>query len=81
MKEVNKTILERLHEVQEVIYSTLQQKDNFTVKTTSSKGVTYSHDRESYLQFGLEVAYDELQAVIEDIEERLEKKSRFKVMK
>ena len=78
MKEVDKTILERLHEVQEVIYSTLQKKDNFTVKTTSSKGVTYTHDRESYLQFGLEVAYDELQAVIEDIEERLEKKAASK---
>ncbi|MCM3800058.1 hypothetical protein M4A92_15795 [Caldibacillus thermoamylovorans] len=81
MEIFDETILKKLYEVMDIIDGTLKQKENYTIETTSDKGLTYTHDRENYLQLGLEVVSEELQWVIEEIEERAEKKSRFKVIK
>lgn len=74
-------VLQRLYDIQETVEGTLRQKRNFTVKTESSEGITYTHDREHYLHAGLEVTFEEIQSLIEDIEDRKEKKKNFRLVK
>jgi hypothetical protein len=69
----DKTILiDRLAEIEEIIEGTLKQQDNFTIKTTSGLGVTYTHDRETYLQVALDIALEHVQFLIEDVMENHE---------
>lgn len=81
MENFEKKVLEQLQEIQEILDGTLNKKNDFTVTSRSEEGITYTHDRESYLQLGMEVATEQLQFLIEDIQERVEKKNRFKIIK
>lgn len=63
-------VLNKLKEIQEVAEYTVYQKKNFTVTTTSDEGVSYTHDRKSFLCHGLEYTADKLREVIEEIEKR-----------
>jgi len=81
MNELN--VVERLKEIVEMMYGTLKQEDNFTIQTVGANGVvigTHSNDRESYLQFGLEIAFEQLNEVVEEMEEQqgLEEKESVK---
>lgn len=60
---------------------TLGQEKDFTVKTTGIEGVSYTHDREHYLQLGLEIAQEQLDCLIDDVKERAERKSKFSLVK
>jgi hypothetical protein len=73
--------LEQLKEVYETITGTLDQRRDYTIKTTGADGDTYTYDRETYLQFGLEVAQEELGAIIDDVQERVERKKSFNTIK
>lgn len=81
MLRFEEKILQRLYDIQETVDGTLRQKRNFTIETESSKGITYTHDRENYLHVGLEVTLEEIQSLIEEIEDRNETRKRFKLVK
>lgn len=81
MKNFEETVLQRLQEIQNILEGTLNKEKDFTVATTGADGTTYTYDREKYLELGMEIANEQLQFLIEDVAERTEKKSRFKIMK
>lgn len=80
-KRFEEVILQRLYDIRDTVDGTLRQKRNFTVKTESSRGVSYTHDRENFLQVGLEVTLEEVESLIEDIEDRNEKRRHFRLVK
>lgn len=80
MKKNEAAVLEKLQEIQEAIEGTLRQNNNFTVKTMGAEGISYTHDRENYLHLGMEIASDQLQELIEEIQERAEQKSKFTLL-
>lgn len=67
-----KDVLKKLEAIEEIIDGTLRQEDDFTVKTIGSDGVSYTHDRENYLQLGLDITYEEVMNLIDDVREAIE---------
>lgn len=82
MNQVNQfEILERLKEVKEQVEGTLNQENNFTVKTESCEGISYTHDRENYLSVGLDIALEQIYLLIDEIEERTIQNRKLKLIK
>jgi hypothetical protein len=81
MSKFDDKTLEQLKEVYETITGTLDQRRDYTIKTSGADGDTYTYDRETYLQFGLEVAQEELGAILDDIQERVDRKKSFNTVK
>ncbi|RJR23624.1 hypothetical protein C4578_04080 [Candidatus Microgenomates bacterium] len=81
MKSFETEILSKLKEIESIMDGTLKKEKDFRVKTTEADGETYTYDRESYLELGLEVAQEQLYFLIGELEERVETKSRIKLLK
>lgn len=81
MSKFENELIKRIIDIQSIVEVTLNQQDNFTVKTKGPAGITCTHDRENYLQFGLEAVFNELQDLLENIQYRAERKTTLKTIK
>lgn len=74
-------VLEKLQSILSSIEGTLNKQQDFRVQTTAAEGISYTFDRENYLQLGMEIVSEEIQFLIDDIQERAEKKSNLSLVK
>jgi hypothetical protein len=81
MSNFDTKTLDHLKELYDIITGSLEQKEDYTVQTTAAEGTSYTHDRETYLQLGLEIAQEELGAIIHDVQERVDLKKKFTTIK
>ncbi len=81
MTNFDNEFLSKLKEIESIMDGTLKKEKDFRVKTTGADGETYTYDRESYLELGLEIAQEQLYFLIEELEERINTKNRIKLVK